>query len=421
MNRFNLIFTLSLGLFLSVQGAEKNLQSRFELVRDLEGTFTTGQRGRIRVTDEVFGQSRNFPNDLRLFGAAGAQWPFFLHTSKEAGEIRKMDPEILNRSFVPGSDPYLQFDLVIPQIDGKVPVHNRMELVTSGRDFVRRVEVFTGISGQPSGRMAAGYLIDFSRQRNARNQSIRYPDSDSARLHVRIYSNARAADEPFELRFARLHYRAAKEVDREWVNAVSLEVPDREQEKGALTKLFDLGETDRPVEFITFGVENGSYARCVSIYGRNSDHEPWRWVGGGEIHALADDKEDTVKLHAKERFIKVHVFHYDDQPLVIDSIKLEAISRDLVFEAAPAGRAGLYFRAWDIKAPRYDLKGRVRQENLAGLPLVQTRDAKPNSMAEKQPWRKYSKGLGGLAVAGVSLLVIWIIVSMLRQQRAADQ
>jgi hypothetical protein len=421
MKKHSVVILLTIASVFVAHTKEKSLESRFELVRDLDGTFTTGQRGRIRVTDEIFGQSRNFPNDLRVFGAAGAQWPFFLHTPKETDEIRKVDPEILNRSFVTGREPYLQFDLVIPQVDGKVPVHNRMELVTSGHDFVRRVEVFTGNSGQSSGRMAAGYLIDFSRQRNARNQSIRYPDSDSGRLHVRIYTNARAANEPFELRSARLYYRAVKEVDREGVHAVSLAVPDREQEKGALTKLFDLGETDRPVEFITFEVENDSYARCVSIYGRNSDHEPWRWVGGGEIHALAGDKEGTVKFHAKERFLKVHVFHYDDQPLAIDAIKLEAISRYLVFEAVTAGRAGLYFRAWDIKAPRYDLKGRIKPEELAGLPLVQTRDTKPNSMAKAQPWRKYSKGLGGLAVAGVSLLVIWIIVSMLRQQRAADQ
>ncbi|MCF7818398.1 MAG: DUF3999 domain-containing protein [Kiritimatiellales bacterium] len=417
MKRHALAPALWLGLMLSAQAADQNLSARFELSRGIEGTFAVGQRGRLVVGSDIFGQSRNFPNDLRIFGEDGSQWPFFLHVPRESAELRSLEPEILNRSFVPGSEPYLQFDLVVPSVDGKVPVHNRLELATSGRDFVRRVEVSTG---QPPGRMATGYLIDFSRQRNAKNQTLRYPDSDVARLHVRIYSNAQSAEEPFDLVSARLHYRAAAKVGRETVDFVDLDVPEREQQKGASTRILDVGETDRPVEFITFAIKNQSYARCVSIFGRNDDHEPWRWVGGGEIHALAGEQENTVKLGAKDRFLKIHVFHYDDAPLDIAAIQLEAIPRYLVFEAASAGRATLCFRAWDIDAPRYDLKGRVADDTMAAIPLFQTLETQANSTVRPQPWRKYSKLLGGLAVAGVSLLVLWIIASMLRQQRLEE-
>ena len=421
MNRLPLVLFLAFGLFLSVEGAEKSLSTRFEMVREIEGSFTSGQRGRILVTDEVFGQSHNFPKDLRILGEAGTQWPFFLHVPKETDETKTLIPEIVNRSFVGGQEPYLQFDLVIAPVDGKAPIHNQMELVTSGHDFVRRVEIFTGHPDASSGRMAAGYLIDFSRQRNAKNRRIRYPASDAERLHVRIYSNAQSADEPFTLRSARLQYRAAKKGERESVDFVKLEVPDREQESNALAQIFDVGESGRPVEFMTFDVENRSYARCVSIFGKNTDHEPWRWVGGGEIHALAGDEETTIKLHAKNRFLKVYVFHYDDQPLAIQSIQLEAVPRYLIFEAATQGSAGLYFRAWEIKAPRYDLKGRVDTEKMAEFPLFQTSPAQPNPMAKTQPWRNYSKALGGLVVAAVSLLVIWIITSMIRQQRRTEE
>ena len=69
-----------------------------------------------------------------------------------------------------------------------------------------------------------------------------------------------------------------------------------------------------------------------------------------------------------------------------------------------------------MKAPRYDLQGRIGQEAIAKLPLFQTLETMPNDEAKSQPWRKYSKLLGGLAVGAVSLLVLWIIVSMLRQQ-----
>ncbi len=420
MKKSRIALVLLLCLAPGIAGAGEILPSRFERVREIDGTFHAGQRGRLRVADDVFGQSRNFPKDLRIFAADGTQWPFFLHVPQETATAKTLTPEIRNRSFVAGDAPYLQFDLVVPQVDGQPLVHNRMELATSGRDFVRRVEVFTGDPGQSTGHMASGYLIDFSRQRDAKNRTIRYPDSDAARLHVRIYSNAQSADEKFNLVSASLRYRTVAPVDRETVGFTTLDLPERERQKDAQTQILDIGETDRPVEAIVFDVGNGSYARCISVYGRNSDREPWQWVGGGEIHALDGDKESTVALKARDRFLKVHVFHYDDQPLAIASVRLEAIPRYLVFEAVSDGSASLFFRAWNAKPPRYDLKGRIEKEAMAGLPLFQMRDAVPNQAAKAQPWRKYSKWLGILAVGAVSLLVIWIITSMLRQQRLAD-
>lgn len=412
-----LVALLCLAPLLSV--AAELSPSRFERVREIDGSFEAGQRGRLQLTGDVFGQARSFPNDLRIFDTDGTQWPFFLQVPPATSTAKTLTPEIRNRSFVAGDAPYLQFDLVVPLVDGKPPVHNQMELRVSGRDFVRRVEVFTGNPNQPSGHMASGYLIDFSRQRNAQNRTLRYPDSDAARLHVRIYSNAQAADETFDLVSAGLRHRKVVPVERETVGYTPLDVPEREQQTGAQTQLLDLGETGRPIEAIVFEVETPSYARSVSVYGRNTEHDPWRWVGGGQIHALAGDTETTVALTAETRFLKVHVFHYDDPPLAIASTRLEAIPRYLVFEAASAKPATLHFRAWDATAPRYDLKGRIPRESMAGLPIVQLRDAAPNAAAKTQPWRNYSKWIGGLVVGAVSLLVIWIIVSMLRQQRLA--
>lgn len=411
-----MLLLFSLGLLTTVNAEAGNLQSRFELMRSIDGTFHSGQRGRIVVPDDVFGQTRSFPNDLRIFASDGTQWPFFLYIPQEKGDAKVMGVEILNRSWVAGAEPYLQFDVAIPEVAGKPPVHNRLELVTTGRDFVRRVEIFTGDPALPAGHMASGYLIDFSKQRDARNQIVRYSDSDVARLHIRIYPNAQAADETFGIVSARLYHRATDEVEREPVGFRDADVDKREQQEGAQTRILDIGQPDRPVEFISFDVPDSSYARCVSVYGRNSEHEEWRWVGGGEIHALPADRSDTVKLHARSRFLKMEVFHYDDQPLAIEAIRLEAVPRYLIFEAATDGRVDLYFRAWDVDAPRYDLRGRIKDADIAGLPIFQTLETKPNASARVHPWWKYSKLLGGLAIAAVSLLVIWIIISMLRQQ-----
>ena len=120
---------------LTAHAEEKNLMPRFERVREIDGSFAVGERGRIVVPSDVFGQARSFPADLRILAADGTQWPFFLHLPKTSAEDAVFDLEILNRSFVSGRESYLQFDLIIPEKFGKKPIHNQVELVTLGHDL----------------------------------------------------------------------------------------------------------------------------------------------------------------------------------------------------------------------------------------------------------------------------------------------
>jgi hypothetical protein len=417
MNRALYAALLLFGIPAVLQAAEQDLRPRFERVRAVEESFTAGRQGRLTVPDDVFGQSRDFPNDVRILGDDGIQWPFFLHLPKDTVETEVWEPEILNRAFVSGRESHLQFDVAVPQKNGGPSVHNQLELTTSGHDFIRRVEVFT--SGEPPARglMSVGYLIDFSGRQSAQNRIIRYPSSDESRLHVRIYANARDAEETFNLISVKLRCRTAADVDRETVDAVEMEVPDREKETVAQTHMFDLDEVNRPVERIKIKTQTPSFARSVSVYGRNSDHEPWSRVGGGEIHVLEGDTQEQINVRARHRFIKIHIFHYDDQPLAVNSIQMEALPRYLVFEAASAGHAGLYYRGWDLKPPRYDLKERIETRAMAELPLYALAEPVANEHVKTHVWRKYSKGLGMLAVAVVSVLVIGIIASMIRQQK----
>ncbi len=395
-----------------------NLRARFELERPLEGNFGAGQLGRVTIADDVFGQARDFPNDVRIIGRDGTPWPFFLYVPCRTGEARVIDLKILNRTWVEGPAPYLQFEVAIPEVDGKPPVHNQLELVTTGSEFVRRVDILS--VDPPQGRMASGYLIEFSNRQDARNRIVRYPDTDRPRLQVRIYPNARSAGETFEISKVCLRRQTENEPEREPVRFVELPVDGRDRNEHAQTRILDVGQTGRPVEFITFAIGNTAYTRCVSIYGRNKDLEAWQWVGGGEIHALEDDRNDRVRLHAACRFLKVQIFHYDDLPLELRAIRLEAVPRYLVFEAATAGGASLCFRGWDINAPRYDLPSRIDKDRLDNLPVAATLDTRPNAIAKIHPWRRYSKLLAGMAVGAVSLLVVWIIVGMIRRQSPAD-
>jgi hypothetical protein len=409
------VLFLFLSCLLSTNAADDNLQTTLEMRRQIDGLFVPGQRGKLVVPNDVFGQSYNFPDDLRILGTDGTQWPFFLYIPSEKTTTKTLEPEIINRSFVEGKEPYLQVDLIIPKVDGKPPLHNWMELRTSGHNYIRRIEVYTGAEEQPSAQIATGYLIDDSRQRNAKNQIIRYPPSDTGRLHVRIYSNARSAEESFDLNQAFIQYHAVTVAERETVKHAELPVPSSEQDRNAQTFLLDT-RVRRPVEFIELNIETPSFSRSVSVYGRNSDYEQWNWVGGGEIHSLEGDTNHSVRINAKNRFLKVQIFHYDDQPLEIQSLTLQAIPRYLVFEAQIEGRANLYYGNPKVHSPQYDLRHRMNRDAIQELHQYGTLEPQSFQAPVKEAWKQYSKPLGILVVAVVSLLVIWVIVSMLRQQ-----
>ncbi len=393
---------------------------RFERMQAIEGSFAPGVRGRIAATGDLFGEARSFPDDLRIVGADGTEWPFFLYVETERPDAAIVHPIILNQTWVGGDDPYLCFELSIPRVDGQAPVHNALELCTTGDRFIRRVEILAATGTGPVGRMGEGYLIEIQQPGPARNRTVRYPPSDAARLEVRIHANAEASSERFELLSATLRHRSERPVGREPVAFAEMAVPKSEQEEGTDTRILDTGWAGRPVEFVSFDVSTPSYVRCVRVLGRNAEHEPWRRVGGGAIHALPGDDATTVRVRAACRYLKVRLVHHDDPPLALDAIRLDAIPRWLVFESASEGSARIYFRAWDVAAPRYDLQERMGGGDPLALPQYQTRPSEPNADARIQPWRKYSKVLGGVAVGGVSLVVLGVIVRMLRQQAGGE-
>ena len=412
--------TIFLGCALGAHAIEQDLANRFEWVRPIKGTFEQGQQTRLQVPSDVFGRAIHFPNDVRILSSKGVQWPFFLYAPDDEADSDPLVPEIRNRSFVSGRDSFLQFDLLIPQNGAKKTVHNQVSLKTTGSGFIRRVEVFSDDPTSSKGLMAVGYLIDFSRQSKARNDSISYPDSDVKRLHIRIYTNARHAEESFELIAATIHSNHRVPVKYQAVDIQEVSVSAQKKKKGTQVRIFDLGAENRPVERVLFQISTPSFVRSVGVYGRNKEKDSWYRVGTGEIHALEGDKQLSVKINARYRYLKINIFNYDDPSLHIESIRLEARPRYFVFEAASDGEASLYYRAWDLKRPHYDLEKRIGLRKIESLPFFQTAEASPNGLSQISSWRKFSKGLSILAVGGVSLLVMGVIVRMLKQQKESE-
>lgn len=394
-----------------------DVAARLELCCPLENSPAKGAAGHLRVPGEVFDRACNFPSDLRILDEAGVQWPFFVMIPADRTLSEARTPQVLNKAFVEGRDPHWELDLVLPSA-GKAFIHNRLEIQTDGNEFVRRVEAFRDSADGEAARLAFGYLIGFQSNRNARNATVSYPDSDAERLHVRVYSDAKNANERFDLQQITVYSRTEIPAEYEPVPATRCPVPEKEPDERVQTFLLDTGFKNRPVERLTLDVTDRSFVRCVSVYGRNAGNEPWHSVGGGGIHRLETDEALTVPVRSACRWIKVEIRQDDNLPLEISGFRLEAVPRYVVFEAASDLPARLCFRGQDVPAPAYDLKKRVSETVAAALPVCETGAVQPNPQgAATSFFRAYSRIFGAAAVGAVSLLVVWIITGMMRRQQ----
>lgn len=401
---------------LSVFGEPQDLSSRLEKACSLANQPAKGELGRLRIPGDVFDQATRFPADVRILDEAGTQWPYFIVTPTDRTVSKKHTPQILNKSFVSGAEPHWELDLIMPG-SGEPTVHNQLEISTTGRDFIRRVEIFHGASAH----LASGYLIDLSGHPDARNSTVAYPDSDAKRVHLKIYTSAKTTDDSFEVHQVSAYYLDRIPAERESVPAVNGPVPETEQSERNQTFILDTGFRNRPVEWITFDIADSSFVRAVSIYGRNAETDSWSSAGGGEIHRLGTDTSTTVSVRAPYRWIKIVTRQDDNLPIDVKDIRLEAIPRYFVFEAASDLPARLCFRGSEIRSPVYDLNRRLSESEALALPVYTLNPSTDNAVCSPCIFKKYAKVFSGIAVGAVSLLTIWVILRMMRHPPAAEK
>ena len=397
---------------------EQDPVSAFTWTQALEGERTAGALYRLRAVPELFDGSVAFGQDLRIIDAEGRQWPWYIWKPSGSSSFKALPIRTLNKIRVEVDYPYLRVDLHVGEdaAPGKRPRHNRIMIDTAGQNFIRRVEVFGSEDRESWGRLSEGYLIDHRQPSRIRNTTVHYPESDMPYLQLRIHPNARDSDESIELQSVKMGRNVS--VPGEWqeVALTPLEVPEAERVDGARVYLFDTGANRQPVERLTVDVADEEYARPLLVFGRHSATNDWRVVHRGEIHRLGTRKSNTVKLGTVNfRQLKIALYHYDDAPLEVSGFRAEAVPRYLVFEAKDGPSPALYYGSEHVRAPRFDLKSRrgprdaARAAVVTAGPRVSNPAFKVRNIDRLMPW------IAGIAVALVSLLLIWVIAGMLKK------
>jgi hypothetical protein len=449
-----------------------------EWKQKVDGPVTQRELYRVRVDGEMFDGCSDFPADVRMFQSGGVQCPYWIWKPRPMLTETVVDAEQINNSWVPekhypayltefrscrsamwrksvesaaagvqiGKTPeqpyrhtaiwcfanscprsrdfvryagYRRIDLIIEADRKGQPRHNAVEILTSGKRFLRRVEVLGRNPGGEWSLLGRGWLFEHGGRRLHRNNRIEYPASDFVRLQLRIYAGARDSTEKVEVSSVQLMQRHRTEGEFETVKLRSMASEDSQGDVQSL--LFDLDYNNRPVSRITVSSATPDYVRVLRVYGRNRQTEDWSYMGSGTIENTDDAVRNTIELNSRAiRYLRVDILNYQDPFLVDPEVKAEAVSRFIVFEPRSTGDISVYYGSKYVDPAQYDLRKRTR-DDVRDAAILTLGPRKKNEAYSPPGYGKAGPWLAGAIIAAVSALVIWSIVSMMHRQTKEPQ
>jgi len=389
----------------------------FEWMRPIVEGSSPGTIFRVEVPSDIYARSHNFPDDIRIYDANEKQWPFFLEYEQAQSGFREVPADRVNMAWTEGPDQYLRLDLRVRRDESSSgrPKHNHVLLETSGRDFIRRVEVFGSEDQSTWALLGQGYLIDVSEPGRIEESAVHYTPSDYPFVQVRVFPNARNAMESFSINRADIRTIEPATATTRIVPHQRLEVPKNEQRPDAEVVLLDLENEHHPVESIVLRAEGGDYLRRVVVSIRDDSNEPWRYAGAGDIHRIGVSTKDKIPLQGHGRYIKCELYHYDDPPLQLSTIEVRTTRSHLVIESQSGSDPVLYYGGQFVTAPQYDLKSRAKMKSKEEWGLGSLGDAAPNPAFRKTGYGSWGKYLATGAVGLASLAVMMVLVRMFKR------
>lgn len=374
---------------------------------------------KVAVPPEVYDGSTDPLRDLRILGAKGRSWPLYVWTPGEEPQRTTATGTILNRYTLDGNPPRR-----VVEVDagpGGDP-HSRIRVETSGRDFVRRVQVSGSRDRREWARLGEGWLVDNARPPSVRNDVIRFPESDFRYLKVEIWPNARDRRDALSVTNVSV-YRTLHEDDGEWREVALEPLPSPAGERGnadATLHLYDAGADNRPLRRLTLRVADPEFARPVRVWGRSASEDEWTFVSGGEIHRYGDEENLTIELRGFEyRFARVEISHFDDEPLrVLGATGFERVTYVVAESRGDAPAYLVYGQTPPVEEPRFDLRERTGAPAAAAAIVVKLGPREPNDRHHDFPG-DWTPWIAGGAIAVVSLILVWVIAGMVRRAGSA--
>lgn len=398
--------------------AQGDPRSAFTWRQPIRGALETGALYRLHLPPEVFDGCKAFPADLRILDPEGREWPFFLGVPpEEAGELPRR-ATVLGETFVTSGARYLEIDLrVEPRDRENRPKHDRVTVHTTGRDFLRRVEVLGSEDGSVWIPRGAGYLVEQDAREELLNRVLTYGVTDEPFLRLHIHPDAKNEGDLFSVQHVAVALLEDAQAELEEVPMEPIAVPEAERKPGVQVVLLDAGVRNRPLRRLRIEAEGRNFALPVKVYGRPAETNGWRWVADGGIQRWGAQVRDRVDLKGTTfRFFRVELYHYENEPVEIKRVIGFAVPHTLVFRAESTASPYLFYGGVGVSLPHYDLQRETPERASASARVVTLGEQQINPQRLARGLQSYGHWLTMMAAGVMVLLAVVTVVHLLRRR-----
>jgi hypothetical protein len=310
------------------------------------------------IPDEVYLRAETALEDLRVIDDQGNEIPYTMFMLEGAKKTEHLAATVHERSFTPG-----KYTQSVIEINGNAPFHNSLEIETTEQNFIEWVSVEASDDAH-TWRIVQerAPIFRFAKERREGTRVVHYSDNNARYLRVRIFDG----EKQFPILGAPVFQEVTGPEER-----VPLEIevtPNAKARAGESTWTADLGGRGIPASEVHFEVAPTEFIRDVNV-SESDDNKQWRNLASGQIYRFhqGDKVQEQLTVPVpyqapSARYWRITVENGNDAALPVTVVRLNTTPRHLIFEQQPARSYSLIYGQERAGAAKYDLGGRVNEE-----------------------------------------------------------
>ena len=365
---------------------------------------------RVTLDRDTYAGAAGALGDLRVV-RDGVEVPYLLrvaHATRVGGEL---EVRVVNKETRGGSL------FVTLEFLGKAVLHNQVNLVVSRPEFRSQVKIEGSDDGRQWGTVRQGaYIFQYQTDggQAATHTTLGYPDSRRRFLRLTLSGWPDASE------FTGATVWSDTSLEARRTEIWSVERPKYETKNRTSCTVLETGSwAPRDTARVTVAAGRERFYRSVTVE-HSVDGKSWGWAGAGAIYRVPGEEGLAVTFAETQLpWQRLCVFQGDDEAVLLDSVKLSGVDREVVFRSEGPGGYWLYSGASGARAPEYDLARTAGAEfgssALGGK--LGAREANPGYKPPPEPVKPWTERFPGLlyGVMGVAVVGIgWMALRLLK-------
>ncbi len=364
---------------------------------------------RVTLDRDAYAGSAGALGDLRVV-RDGVEMPYLLrvaHATRVGGEL---EVRVVNKETRGGSL------FVTLEFLGKAVLHNQVNLVVSRPEFRSQVKIEGSDDGRQWGTVRQGaYIFQYQTDggQAATHTTLSYPESRRRFLRLTLSGWPDASE------FTGATVWSDTSLEGRRTEIWSVERPKYETKNRTTCTVLETGSrAPRDTARVTVAAGRERFYRSVTVE-HSLDGKAWGWAGAGAIYRMPGEEGLAVTFGETQLpWQRLCVYQGDDEAVLLESVKLSGVDREVFFRSEGAGSYWLYSGANGARAAEYDLARTAGAEFVSSAQVgkLGAREANPGYKPPLEPVKPWTErfpgllyGVMGLAVFGIGWMALRLL------------